>query len=71
MKQKTAIGKTRTTIDANLPVIRADRDAFAAELQRLDAVSVQGWDVAKASLDKQWDALNKTISATPSNSIIP
>jgi len=65
VKQKTATGKTRATLDANLPVLRADRDAFATELQRLEGVTVQGWDAAKASLDKQWDALNKTLSATP------
>jgi hypothetical protein len=60
-KQKTAIGKERATLDANLPTLRSRRDTFVADLRRLDDATPASWDGARASLDKEWDALKTAI----------
>jgi hypothetical protein len=56
-KEKTATGKTKTDLDARLPAIRAQRDAFARHLQGMNTATPATWDGAKMNLDKEWDAL--------------
>jgi hypothetical protein len=56
-KSKTATGKTEAGYDARLPALRAQRDAFVHHLQALASSTAATWDEAKASLDKEWDAL--------------
>ena len=60
-KQKTATGKERASLDANLPILRSRRDAFIGDLQRLDNATPTSWDGARASLDKEWDALKAAL----------
>jgi hypothetical protein len=60
-KQKTATGKERATLDSNLPMLRARRDTFAADLQHLDDATPASWDGARASLDKEWEALKTAL----------
>jgi predicted nucleic acid-binding Zn-ribbon protein len=60
-KQKTATGKERAILDSNLPALRARRDTFAADLQRLDDATPASWDGARASLDKEWYALKTAL----------
>ncbi|MGO9839269.1 MAG: hypothetical protein ACLP1X_34235 [Polyangiaceae bacterium] len=60
-KQRTATGKERATLDANLPTLRSRRDAFVADLQRLDDATPASWDGARASLDREWDALKTAL----------
>jgi hypothetical protein len=60
-KQMTATGKERATLDANLPMLRSRRDTFVADLQRLDQATPASWDGARASLDREWDALKAAL----------
>ncbi len=60
-KQSTAAGKERALLDSNLPMLRSRRDAFMADLQRLDQATPASWDGARASLDKEWDALKAAL----------
>jgi septal ring factor EnvC (AmiA/AmiB activator) len=60
-KEKTAMGKTKADLDARLPAIRAQRDAFARHLQSMNNATPATWDGAKASLDKEWDSLKSTV----------
>jgi hypothetical protein len=62
-KQKTATGKERATLDANLPALRSRRDTFVVDLRRLDDATPASWDGARASLDKEWDALKTALDA--------
>jgi hypothetical protein len=60
-EDKTATGKTRASLDANLPAIHAQRDAFVNDLRGMQLASPATWDGAKARLDGEWDALNKAV----------
>jgi predicted small lipoprotein YifL len=60
-KQPTATGKQRALLDSNLPILRSRRDSFVADLQRLDQATPASWDGARASLDKEWDALKAAL----------
>jgi hypothetical protein len=60
-KQPTATGKERALLDSNLPMLRSRRDSFMADLQRLDQATPASWDGARASLDKEWDALKAAL----------
>ena len=61
-KQPTATGKERATLDSNLPMLRSRRDAFVIDLQRLDDATPASWDGARASLDREWDALKTALA---------
>lgn len=60
-KARTATGKEKTKLDANLPGLRAQRDAFARDLHSLDAMAGTAWDQGKANLDKEYDALKDAV----------
>jgi biopolymer transport protein ExbB/TolQ len=60
-KHKTATGKEKAKLDANMPNLRARRDQFVIDMQRLDQTTPASWDGAKASLDKEWDSLKSAI----------
>jgi hypothetical protein len=60
---KTATGKIRTDLEAPLPTIHAQRDAFARHMRDLDTAAAATWDGAKASLDKEWDALKSAVDS--------
>jgi vacuolar-type H+-ATPase subunit H len=60
-KAKTGTGKAKAAYDARIPAIRAQRDAFARHMQALGNTTAEVWDGAKANLDKEWDALKKSV----------
>ena len=60
-EQRTATGKTKANLAANVPAIRAQRDAYVRDRQALDAAAPATWDSAKANLDKEWDALKEAV----------
>jgi hypothetical protein len=64
--EKTATGKKKAQLDAQLPQIRAQRDAFARHMQSLSVTPPSAWDESKANLDKEWGALKNAVDNTPS-----
>ena len=64
--EKTATGKKKAQLDAQLPGIRAQRDAFARHMQSLSVTPPSAWDESKANLDKEWDALKNAVDNPPS-----
>jgi len=62
-QEKTATGKTRADLDANLPAIHAQRDAFVNDMRSLQVATPATWDGARARIDAEWDALNKAVSS--------
>jgi hypothetical protein len=60
-KAKTGTSKAKADIDARLPAIRAQRDAFVRHMQALGNTTADTWDSAKANLDKEWDAMKKAL----------
>jgi hypothetical protein len=62
---KTATGKTKAQLDAQLPAVHAQRDAFLNDLKSLQFATPASWDSARARLDKEWDALNDSVKSAP------
>ncbi|MDP9151812.1 MAG: hypothetical protein M3O36_17965 [Myxococcota bacterium] len=60
-EQRTATGKRKADLDANLPSLRAQREAFVRDMQSLDMATASSWDSAKANLDREWDALKAAV----------
>jgi hypothetical protein len=60
-QEKTATGKTRVDLDANLPAIHAQRDAFASDMRSLQFATAATWDSARARIDTEWDALSTAV----------
>ena len=53
-KAKTSTGKTKADIDARLPALKAQRNAFVSDVRALDSATAMTWDSTKARLDKEW-----------------
>ena len=60
-KAKKATGSAKAKIDANLPVIRTQRDLFAKDFASIDRDTTSTWDASKMRLDKEWDALKDQV----------
>jgi hypothetical protein len=60
-KAKTATGKAKAELDARLPEVRTQREAFTNEYKSLELASAITWDDAKARVDKSWDELKKVV----------
>jgi hypothetical protein len=60
-KAKTATGKTKATIDGNLPNVRTLRENVANEYRSLELASAITWDDAKGRVDKAVDELKKAV----------
>jgi len=60
-KAKTAKGKAKIDLQNTLPMIRSRREAFARDLEALENTTPASWDLAKANLDKAWDALKNAV----------
>lgn len=60
-KAKTATGKTKTTLDANLPNVRTLRENVSNEYRSLELASAITWDDAKGRVDKAVDELKKAV----------
>jgi hypothetical protein len=60
-KAKTATGKTKATIDSNLPNVRTLRENVSNEYRSLELASAITWDDAKGRVDKAVDELKKAV----------
>jgi hypothetical protein len=60
-KAKTATGKKKAELDANLPTIHARRDAFVRNFQGISADTALTWDATKSRLDKDWKDLHDLV----------
>ena len=60
-KAKTATGTAAADLRATIPALRAQRDAFVADVQSLDKSSAATWDATKARLDKEWVDLKAAV----------
>ncbi|MDB4935446.1 MAG: hypothetical protein JWP87_2418 [Labilithrix sp.] len=60
-KSKTATGKTKADLDANLTAIRARRASFAADLKSIETATAVQWDDTKARVDKDWTDLKALV----------
>lgn len=60
-KAKTATGKAKIDLDANLQAIRARRDRLALRFNELEKDTATTWDATKASLDKDWTDLKALV----------
>lgn len=58
---KTATGKTKTDLDANLAAIRTRRTAFTTEMKGLETATADKFDGMKTSLDKSWSDLKALV----------
>lgn len=60
-KAKTATGKAKADLDANLKQIRTNRDAFVADYKSIEGSSATTWDSTKVRLDKEWTDLKALV----------
>jgi hypothetical protein len=60
-RAKTATGKAKVDLDANLKTIHAERDRFGVDFKALETATASNWDNAKAGLDKQWSELKMLV----------
>jgi len=60
-KSKTATGKTKADLDANLAQIRTRRATFAQDMKVLDTSTAVTWDDAKGRVDKEWTDLKSLV----------
>lgn len=56
-KAKKSTGKAKADLDANLPALRARRDAFVADFKSIETSTATTWDATKARLEKEWSDL--------------
>jgi hypothetical protein len=63
-RDEKAVGQSKTDLDAKLPKIHADRDAFVADYKALDTAVATTWDGVRARLDKEFDALKSLVART-------
>jgi hypothetical protein len=61
-QDKIATGKTKASLDVNLPALHAQRDAFVNDLKSLQFATPATWDTARARLDTEWDALKTGVN---------
>lgn len=60
-KSKTATGSARTNLAAKVADVHLRRDAFAAELRRLEDSTATTWDAGKKRLDESWTELKAAV----------
>jgi hypothetical protein len=60
-KSKTATGKAKADLDANLRGIASSREAFAIDFRSIEVASAVTWDATKARLEKQWKELTAQV----------
>lgn len=66
LKEHTATGTAKTTIDNGLNDVQAKRTAFLATMQNVESATAATWDDAKAKNDKAWtDLKNAVDKASP------
>lgn len=60
-KLSTATGNARTELQAKLPEVKRQREAFMAEYRSLENASAATWDATKERVDKAWNELDKSV----------
>ena len=60
-KSKTATGKAKVDLDANLAAIRTRRTAFAQDMKGVDTATALTWDDMKTRVDKSWTDLKALV----------
>ncbi len=60
-KSKTATGKKKADLDAQLTQIRTQREAFANDWKQIETASATTWDSTKSRLDKEWTDLKSMV----------
>ena len=58
---KTAAGKKKADITANLPSVRTMRDSLMMDLKALDDATPSTWDSMKVHADHDWDSLKAAV----------
>jgi hypothetical protein len=60
-KSKTATGKKKADLSAQLAQIRTQREAFANDWKTIETASATTWDATKNRLDKEWSDLKAMV----------
>lgn len=60
-KSKTATGKAKADLDANLPAIRSRRMVFGSEVKSLEVATAPAWNDTKAKVDKDFSDLKALV----------
>ncbi len=60
-KEKTATGKKKADLDAQLAAIRTQREAFANDWKSIETADATTWDSTKGRLDKEWTDLKTMV----------
>jgi hypothetical protein len=60
-KATAATGKMKADMYDHLATLRAQRDAFVADMQTLDSATAATWDATKERVDREWDALKDAV----------
>lgn len=60
-KSKTATGKSKVDLDANLVAIHTHRVAFTQDMKGVDTSTAITWDDMKGRVDKEWTDLKTLV----------
>jgi len=60
-KAKKETGNVKAKLDANLPGIHAQRNAFTKDFGAIENDTATTWDASKVRLDKEWTALKDAV----------
>jgi hypothetical protein len=60
-KSKTATGKAKADLDANLTAIRSRRMVFASDVKSLEVATAPAWNDTKAKVDKDFNDLKALV----------
>jgi hypothetical protein len=60
-KAKKETGSKKAKLDANLPSVHKQRDAFAKDFASMQYDTATTWDASKKRIDNEWDALKKSV----------
>lgn len=61
VKAKKATGKKRADLDAAIPVLKSQRDAFSVDMKTIETANATSWDGTKTRIDKQWTDLKRAV----------
>lgn len=60
-KARTLTGKAKLELDGEISNILTQRDVFVHHMTALDTEVAATWDMGKANLEKEWDALRNDV----------
>ena len=61
LRERAATGQKKADLDQKLPLVRAQRDAFIADLSSVQFDTAATWDDTRVRLDREWDALEASV----------